>query len=108
MRGLGYASPAELTLVGGSGEFEIDLAGPWDKDGVLRLDVRLGDVILFVPARIGVTVLAREREADDLILPSFTRDDEGGFRSPGFENTRRRITVVLEPGLGTLEARPAA
>ena len=37
--GLGYASPDLLSLSAGGGEFEIDLSGPWDKDGIVKIDV---------------------------------------------------------------------
>jgi hypothetical protein len=100
--GLGYASPDLMSLSAGGGEFAIDLGGPWDKDGVLHLDVRLGDVTLNAPGDLGLMVVVEGREPDDLILPDFVRDERGDFRSPGFEAAKRRITVRCGRGLGLL------
>ena len=100
--GLGYASPDLLSLSAGGGEFEIDLSGPWDKDGIVQLDVRLGDVTVTAPENLGLRVVAEGRGPDDLILPGFTRDERGDFLSPGFANAKRRITVRCSRGLGVL------
>jgi hypothetical protein len=100
--GLGYASPDLMSLSAGGGEFAIDLGGPWDKDGIVQLDVRLGDVTLIAPVNLGLMVVVEGREPDDLILPDFSRDERGDFRSPGFDAAKRRITVRCGRGLGVL------
>jgi len=100
--GLGYASPGFMSLSAGGGEFAIDLGGPWDKDGVLQLDVRLGDVTLIIPDDLGLIVVVEGRDAEDLSLPGFTRDESGDFLSPGFPDAKRRVTVRCGRGLGAL------
>jgi hypothetical protein len=100
--GLGYASPDLLSLSAGGGQFEIDLSGPWDKDGIVKLDVRLGDVTVTAPENLGLMVVAGGRGPDDLILPGFTRDERGDYFSSGFANAKRRITVHCSRGLGVL------
>lgn len=100
--GLGYASPDVVRLSAGGGEVTIDLGGPWDKDGLVQLDVSLGDVTLILPANFGLKVVAGGREAGDLKLPGFAHDERGGFLSPGFDEAKRRITVRSGRGLGML------
>ena len=100
--GLGYASPDVVSLSAGNGQFWIDLSGPWDRDGLVQLDVALGDVTLIAPGDLGLMVAAEDREADDLVLPGFARDDSGGYLSPGFDTAKHRITVHSGRGLGTL------
>ena len=102
MGGLGYASPDLMSLSAGAGEFSIDLGGPWDKNGIVQLDVRLGDVTLRVPRNLGLMVIVDGSEADDLLLPGFARDERGDFLSPGFDEAKRRITVRCGRGLGVL------
>lgn len=105
LKGLGHASPSTLTLEAGGGEFEIDLSGSWDKDSTIHLNVRLGDIILLVPGDLGVTISATDRDVADMLLPDFTRAGEAEYRSPGFEKSKRRITIAIGPGLGIVEAR---
>jgi N-terminal domain of toast_rack, DUF2154 len=105
LRGLGNASPASLVLSAGSGTFDLDLGGAWRHDARVRIDVRLGDVILRLPGDLGVVVIPDGRDPGDLVLPGFTCDEQGAYRRPSRQEGAPQITVEIGPGLGLLEAR---
>ncbi len=105
--GLGNASPESLALQAGDGEIAIDLRGAWRRDASLRLDVRLGDLVLMVPSDLDVEVDAAGRDPADLVLPEFVRDDRGTFRNPAIREARHHVAITVGAGLGTVEARLA-
>ena len=102
---LGNASPERLLLSAGEGVFEIDLGGDWRRDATIDLEVRLGDVILTAPRGLGLEIRAAGRDSTGLILPEFSADGRGNYRSQTYDDASRRITVVVRGGLGILEAR---
>jgi len=105
LRGLGHASAESVQIAAGGGEVEIELDGAWRRDGLIRLDVRLGDVMLEVPRGLGLEVRAEARDPAGLILPEFSSDGRGVYRSLTYDDAARRVTVILDRGLGIFEAR---
>jgi hypothetical protein len=105
--GLGNASPESVVLQAGEGEIEVDLHGLWRRDASLRLDVRLGDLVLIVPSDLDVEIAVDGRDPADLVLPEFVRDDRGLFRNPAIREARHHVAIAVGAGLGTVEARLA-
>lgn len=108
LRGLGNASPGTLAVHGGSGPVTIDLGGAWTRDAAITIDAPLGDVLVEVPAGLGVVIATEGRDADDLALRGFARDEEGRWISPGLDAAARRVILHVMPGIGRFEARLAA
>jgi len=106
--GLGNASPGRLTVHGGGGGLDLDLTGAWGQDAAIEIDVPLADVVVRFPPGLALAIRADGREPADLGLPGFTHQPDGLWLSPGFPGTSRRIDLRLQPGIGRLEALPAA
>jgi len=102
---LGNASPATFALLAGDGDFEIDLRGAWHGEAGMQLSVSLGDVTLLVPRPLGVQVRVREGGPAELVLPEFTRDERGAYRSPSYPEARHHVAIEIGQGLGRVEAR---
>ena len=102
---IGNASPGGLVVRGGSGPIEIDLRGAWRRDASLQIGVTLGDVLLLVPGRLAVDLRATGRDPADLRLAGFSRDAEGRYLSPVAGRAERRLSIAVEPGIGSVEAR---
>lgn len=49
IEGLGYASPATVSLDGSFGEFRADLTGPWQRDAEVALEFGFGECTVTVP-----------------------------------------------------------
>jgi hypothetical protein len=100
VRRLGNASPGLFTLGGGTGEFEIDLDGSFRRDAMLRLDVRLGDVMLRAPRALALEIDTGERDAADLRLPEFDRTGPGRYVRGPARPGAPRVSVRVGPGIG--------
>jgi hypothetical protein len=105
VRGLGNASPAGVTVRGGSGPVDIDLGGAWIRDATIDFDVRLADVLVRSPAGPGLAVRVEGRAPADLALPGFRQDKDGTWLSPGFPGNGRRIDLRVRPGIGRFEVQ---
>jgi len=46
----------------------------------------------------------RSRPAE-LVLPEFTRDERGAYRSPSYPEARHHVAIEIGQGLGRVEAR---
>jgi len=108
LSGLGNASPGRLTVRGGGGPLDLDLAGAWSHDAAIEIDVPLADVVVRVPPGLALSVRAEGRDPSDLSLPGFTRDPDGLWLSPGYQGNGRRVDLRLQPGIGHFEALPVA
>ncbi|PYS97156.1 MAG: hypothetical protein DMF50_01690 [Acidobacteria bacterium] len=102
---LGNASPATFALLAGDGDFEIDLRGAWHGEAGIQVSVSLGDVTLLVPRTLGVQMSVRDGGPAELVLPEFTRDEQGTYRSPSYPDARHHVAIEIGPGLGRVEAR---
>ena len=52
-----------------------------------------------------VQMSVRDGGPAELVLPEFTRDEQGTYRSPSYPDARHHVAIEIGPGLGRVEAR---
>jgi len=103
LRGLGFASPEQATVVGGAASYDISFDGPLRRDVQARVTTAGASVVLRVPAgtaaRVGVVSVLAGLSVRD----GFQTWEDSFWTQAGVDGARPRLSVDTSITLGSLE-----
>jgi len=102
-KGLGYANMARLVVECGLGSTVLSFDGNLRQNVRGRVTVGLGSVEISVPKSVGVEIEAERSFLSSLNLDNFNEVDEDVFRSENWKEAKRKIYLVIEIGLGSVD-----
>jgi hypothetical protein len=98
LEGLGWGQVTSFEFHGGSGAARLDWTGPGPAESAAFLDPGTGNLGLFFPADLGVALSGEGVPAGGSV-PGF-QSRGSGWVSSNWEASKRRLTLVLDPGGG--------
>jgi hypothetical protein len=100
-RRLGNLNARSIRVDAGVGDISLGLAGRWQRDATLSVDMGLGSLELRLPEGLGVKIVK------DTFLASF--DSEGlvkrgnAYYSLDYEDADRRLTIDIDAAFGSID-----
>ncbi|RKY57098.1 MAG: hypothetical protein DRP89_00055 [Candidatus Neomarinimicrobiota bacterium] len=101
--GLGYANIARLDVECGLGSANLRFNGDLQQNIKGEVTVGLGSVEISIPKNVGVEIEAEKSFLSSLNLDNFDEIDEDIYRSENWKEAHRKIYLVIEIGLGSVD-----
>ena len=100
--GLGNTNMERFNVECGLGSTFLDFSGNFKHNAKGRVTVGLGSIEIIVPKDVGVEVEAERSFLSSISLEDFDEIDDNVFRSENWRDTKYKIYMVVEIGLGSI------
>lgn len=101
--GLGNTNMERFNVECGLGSTYLDFSGNFKRDAKGKVTVGLGSIEIIVPKDVGVEVEAERSFLSSISLEDFDEIDDNVFRSENWRDTKYKIYMVVEIGLGSID-----
>lgn len=99
---LGNLNAEDIVVKAGLGSVALDLDGEWPADSRLTLEMGLGALSIRVPEALGVRLRNRDTFLASVSIDGLTKRGDG-WRSPNWDNARRKVEIEISAALGSIE-----
>lgn len=103
VRGLGLSNMERFDVECGLGATTLEFNGDLLRDAKGKISVGLGSVRIKMPDNVGVEVQAESSFLSSLNLRGFDRISGDIYRSGNWKNTKKKVYIVVEVGLGSVD-----
>jgi hypothetical protein len=105
-RKLGNANFQDMTFDGGIGAYELDFGGAIDREVDAHIKIGLGTVTVTIPSDIGAKIVYDEGWLSNFSIDShFSRQHGDTYTTSNYEQSKGKINVYVESGLGSVKIR---
>ncbi|PIS29310.1 MAG: hypothetical protein COT43_04115 [Candidatus Marinimicrobia bacterium CG08_land_8_20_14_0_20_45_22] len=103
VRGIGWSNVERFDVECGLGITTLEFNGDLIKDTKGKISVGLGSVKIEMPDKIGVEVRAERSFLSSINLRGFDRVDDDIYRSGNWKSAKKRVYIIIEVGLGSVD-----
>jgi len=103
VRGLGLSNMERFDVECGLGSTTLEFNGDLARDTKGKISVGLGSVRVEMPDKIGVEIQAESSFLSSLNLHGFDRVDNDVYRSGNWKSAKKRVYIIIEVGLGSID-----
>jgi hypothetical protein len=105
-KNLSNANFNNLRFSGGVGTYELDFGGSLSKEVDVSIEIGLGSLTLRIPNYIGAKVMYEKNWLSGIDLDkSFSEQEENEYLTNNYYNTKGRMNIKIEAGLGSISVK---
>ncbi|MCX6137347.1 MAG: LiaF-related protein [Ignavibacteriales bacterium] len=103
---LGNANFQRMTFDGGIGSYYLDFNGAITRDVEVHIKVGLGSMTVVLPPEIGAKVVYDDSWLSNFSIDrGFKQEGSNNYLSPNYHESKAKITVYVESGLGSVRIK---
>jgi hypothetical protein len=105
-RNLSNANFNSLRFSGGVGTYSLDFGGTLNKEVDVHIEIGLGSLTLEIPEYIGAKIMYEKNWLSGIDLDSeFSEKSENEYQTDNYFNTKGRMNIKIEAGLGSVKVK---